>query len=304
MWVGEAGTQEMADECVLVIESFDPLLHVELHCHGGRQVVAWLSELLIAHGARWADVPSHPAERLWRLVEQAPTVRTAAILLDQAQGAWEREMETLTAAWGRRDWETVRSRLQRLEGWVDLGRHLIQPWRVVIAGAPNVGKSSLVNALAGFQRSIVAPIPGTTRDVVSTIVAIDGWPMELLDTAGWRETTHDLERTAIDRARAAAAVADLVLWVLDATMPDSEMPDTIESRRILVANKCDLHTLSHDRAEVCVSARTGAGIAELMSLMIRRLIPREPEAGAAVPILPEHLQALRDWRDRMAEGTA
>ncbi|MCX7702040.1 MAG: 50S ribosome-binding GTPase [Gemmataceae bacterium] len=302
VWVGEAGTAEMADECVLVVEEFEPVPHVELHCHGGREVVAWLIELLTSHGAQWSETERQPAERLWRLVEQAVTVRTAAILLDQAQGAWEREMEALSAAWARQDLEEVRNRVTRLEGWVELGRHLIQPWRVVVAGAPNVGKSSLVNAMAGFQRSIVAPIPGTTRDVVTTTIAIDGWPVELLDTAGWRETAHELERAAIEKAHATAAAADLVVWVYDATVSDPEMPEGEMLRRIVVANKCDLPTVSQDRAEVCVSARTGSGIATLMAEMIRRLIPHEPEPGAAIPILPEHQEALRVWRERLSWG--
>ena len=83
---------------------------------------------------------------------------------------------------------------------------------MVVAGAPNVGKSSLVNALAGFQRSVVSEIAGTTRDVVSVQLAFDGWPVELTDTAGLREA-EGLEAEGVARANRALAEADLVLWV-------------------------------------------------------------------------------------------
>src|SRR5207244_11945531 len=79
--------------------------------------------------------------------------------------------------------------LDELARYAGVGRHLTAPWRVAVAGAPNVGKSSLVNALAGYQRSVVAPTPGTTRDVVTALLAIDGWPVELADTAGLRPLT-------------------------------------------------------------------------------------------------------------------
>src|SRR5205823_6640829 len=89
----------------------------------------------------------------------------------------------------------------------------------------NVGKSSLINALAGYQRSIVAPTPGTTRDVVRVPVALDGWPVELLDTAGLRGDAPALEAAGIEQAREQAASADLCVWVLDATVPALDRGD-------------------------------------------------------------------------------
>jgi hypothetical protein len=92
---------------------------------------------------------------------------------------------------------------------------LTTPWRVTVAGAPNVGKSSLVNALAGYQRSVVSATPGTTRDVVTTVIALDGWPVELSDTAGMRDDAVRWRARKYSRG-GAAREADLCLWVLDA----------------------------------------------------------------------------------------
>jgi len=297
-WVGTVGEAEMADECVVVVDSLFPEPRTEVHCHGGEQVLTWLTELFLAEGAS-TSAATDITDAIEPLLAQAPTVRTATILLDQAQGAWEREMAALTAAWDRSDFTTVHDRLRRLENWVELGQHLVQPWRVVIAGVPNVGKSSLVNALAGFQRSIVADQAGTTRDVVSTRLALDGWPIELLDTAGWHDVAGQLEQAAIARARGVAASADLVLWVIDASQPKPAMPPTSWPRQVVVGNKCDLPLETASFADVLVSARTGAGVAELIHHIVRTLIPDEPPAGSAVPVVASHREAIRQWRERL-----
>ena len=120
-----------------------------------------------------------------------------------------------------------------------LGRHLTRPWQVVIAGAPNVGKSSLANALAGYQRAVVSEIPGTTRDLVTTEIALEGWPVELIDTAGLREPGEDLESQGIERALTAAGSADVCLWVLDSSaQPEWPAPPSANMR--FVINKVDL----------------------------------------------------------------
>ena len=97
----------------------------------------------------------------------------------------------------------------------DLGRHLVRPWSVVLAGPVNVGKSSLINALAGYGRSIVHHAPGTTRDAVTAATAIDGWPVELCDTAGLRPAATPVERAGIERAQERLAQADLAVLVFD-----------------------------------------------------------------------------------------
>ena len=119
----------------------------------------------------------------------ARTERTAAILLDQYHGALGRELEEIRQANDRGETSLARRRIDDLLARAELGRHLTRSWSVVLAGRPNVGKSSLLNALAGYDRAIVHPTPGTTRDAVTFATAIDGLPVELCDTAGLRSVS-------------------------------------------------------------------------------------------------------------------
>ena len=132
-----------------------------------------------------------------------------------------------------RDWLT----------WAEFGLHLTQPWRVVLAGRPNVGKSSLINAILGYTRSVVFDQPGTTRDVVSAPTAIDGWPIELSDTAGLRESADPIESAGVERARATLGAADLAIVLVDISQPASQSDRAIiaeHPRALVVAHKCDL----------------------------------------------------------------
>jgi tRNA modification GTPase len=164
--------------------------------------------------------------------------------------------------------------------------HLTTPWRVVIAGPPNVGKSSLLNAIAGYQRAIVSPLPGTTRDVVTITTAINGWPVQFADTAGLRETQDELESAGVALAGAALEQAELVILVSDASVCASQI-DCSDTRY--------------------VSALTGQGIAELLVAMERMLVPAAPSAGAAVAFTRHQvagLEAAREAIDRADIGAA
>src|SRR5207237_636472 len=110
-------------------------------------------------------------DRALEPLSKAPTVRTASIQLDQYRGAFARAVEAALAD---------PALIPELARFAPVGRHLVAPWAVAVVGPPNVGKSSLVNALAGYQRAVVSDVPGTTRDVVRTLVALDGWPVELI----------------------------------------------------------------------------------------------------------------------------
>jgi tRNA modification GTPase len=255
------------DDVVLAVKRDDV---VEIHCHGGRRVVR---EVMGECG-----FPERPAA-----VPQATfatTLRTASILLDQQCGAFRRAVQSLLDSF-----DPVK--LAELAAFAPLGRHLVEPWKVAIAGATNVGKSSLVNAFAGYQRSVVSEIPGTTRDVVTVRLAFDGWPMEVADTAGIREAAG-LEAEGIERAEQYLNEADLVLWVLDASEPVAHASGS--SRALIVANKCDLSTGESPNA-IRVSAKTGEGIPGLIAAIVRRLVPHAPAPGATVPFTP-HLADL------------
>ena len=146
---------------------------------------------------------------------------------------------------------------------------------VVLAGRPNVGKSSIMNALTGSDRAIVTDRPGTTRDVLTETVTIDGARIDLSDTAGQRDTEDDVEKIGVERARAAQKNADVVLIVLDGSQPltdeDRALLKDADGRCIVVRNKSDLTQESGAAdADICVSARTGEGIDALRRMIRER----------------------------------
>jgi tRNA modification GTPase len=161
------------------------------------------------------------------------------------------------------------------------GERLREGLVVAIAGPPNAGKSTLLNRLARREAAIVSPYPGTTRDVIEVHLDLDGYPMTLLDTAGIRESDDPVEQEGVRRARARAAAADLVLWVIDASAAGSAAiglgQRPMNTEIWLIANKSDLVGQGDTRIEsalkeginrsLTISAVTGAGIAALISAL-------------------------------------
>jgi tRNA modification GTPase len=310
-WLGRLGA-EVADEVVLAVKRVEPVPWLEAHCHGGREAMRLLVDLFRDRGLRvctWseflrliADDPLRAAAAA--ALARAPTVRTAGILLDQYHGAFAAALDSVAAALDGGDTAGAAAGLEALARFVPLGRHLTSPWRVAVAGAPNVGKSSLVNALAGYQRSVVAPTPGTTRDVVTVALAVDGWPVELIDTAGLREGGGTLEEAGILRAREVAAGADLCLWVLDASA-EPVLPDPAAGQVRLVINKVDLPPawdLDQPRGAIRVSAQTGEGLPELCAALGRWLVPDAPPGGAAVPFTEELCDGIEEAQRLLTAG--
>jgi tRNA modification GTPase len=289
-----------------------PTPWLEIHSHGGREVVRLLLELLTAEGLSevpWPEflrrtTPDALEARAAVALAHAPTVRTAALLLDQFHGALSAALSAVAASLKVGADERATTLLTELAARVPLGRHLTEPWQVVVAGAPNVGKSSLVNALAGYQRSIVAATPGTTRDVVTIKLALDGWPVELADTAGLREQAETLEEQGIARARSRLQRADLILWVLDAGA-EPVLPSERTQRLLLVVNKTDLPPawdLDRVGEAVRVSARTGEGIGDLSAAITRRLVPDAPGEGTPIPFTEEVCSAVAEALRLLSAG--
>jgi tRNA modification GTPase len=235
----------------------------------------------------------------WAALADARTERTAAMLLDQWHGAFDRAVDAIRQAVAQNDFEAARQQIDAILSRAELGRHLTTPWRVVLAGGVNVGKSSLLNALTGYVRSIVHATPGTTRDAVTAVTAIDGWPVELCDTAGLRAdgNVDAVERAGMDRADESMAQADLVILVLDGNQAWSAEDQKLVDRcpeALRVHNKCDLPKSSAKRpAGIWTSAVRGDGIDDLLAAIARRLVPIAPPAGAAIPMTIEQVAAIR-----------
>lgn len=281
----------LTDQVLLVVRKLEPFPIVEIHCHGGPAVIALLEECLAqagVPGVPWQQWESHCGKgtlqtEILSSLTRAASTRTASILLDQFQGAFARTLDEIRLLIKQGDWKTIGTLLEPMHRLSRLAGHLVEPWRIVVLGSPNVGKSSLVNALAGYQRSIVHPTPGTTRDLVSVRLTIDGWPVELIDTAGLRAGGENLELAGMALAREAAQSADLVLCVHDALSPLTE-PTTGPNLRLL--NKIDLLPASPLPAPpdwICVSALTGEGLRDLCQRISLALVPEPPPPGQAVP---------------------
>ena len=172
--------------------------------------------------------------------------------------------------------EVVRGSLSELLASADAGERLRDGALCVIAGRPNVGKSTLFNALLGAERAIVTETPGTTRDAIEAPATFDGFPFRLVDTAGLGDTTEAVERLGVEVSRRYLAKADIVLHCLDASLEQtaaaSDIIGDLDKPYLVVRTKTDLLGADDQpefrRGSVNVSALTGAGLAELRSKLV------------------------------------
>jgi len=287
---------EPAEEVVYLRTSAD---RAEVHCHGGLAAVSCISRALLSAGARqltpeeWLQLRQPIIEAECQLaLSRMTTRRTAHLALRQCE-LFPQAVRRLTDC----AWEEVPQALNALLAHADFGLQLSRPRTIVLSGRPNVGKSSLINALVGFDRSIVYDQPGTTRDVVGAETVLEGWPAEFFDTAGIRRESIGLEAAGIERARDHLNSAQLVIMVLDAQA--GEQPEDADllaecPQAMVIWNKCDLETaeLSED-GRLRVSARTGAGIDRLIAECVRRLVPDVPDDSQAYPLTDGQVQRLR-----------
>lgn len=284
---------------------------VEIHCHGSPLVIKEITDSFVEMGysleecSAWIDrtEPNKIAAEARRSLCSALTFRVAQILVDQYHGSLEREVQVARdfIKGGNLD-KAVRT-LDRLLQRKDLGRHLIVPWKVALVGPPNVGKSSLFNRLVGYDRAIVDPTPGTTRDFVTAVTAFEGWPIELCDTAGIRETEHEVEKEGVSKTMEVAGSSDLVVLVFSHADPWSgECESWLKPwpKSLTVFNKCDLPVSSGLRPSgLEVSALSGQGIKDLEQAILNRLIPEFPAPGTAVPFTERQIDCLQRAKESL-----
>lgn len=180
---------------------------------------------------------------------------------------------------------------------------------IAIVGQPNVGKSSLLNKLSGEDVALVSDIPGTTRDVIRQAIQINGIPLHIMDTAGMRETSDAVENMGIERAKATAHAADLVLLMVDVTQGDPSKSLALlagaprMASTIIVLNKVDITQAAPFDTQgiplVCVSVKTGQGLDQLRSEILKAIGWQETESGAFMA-RERHLRALYQAQRHLA----
>lgn len=309
---------------------------LELQAHGSPVVLDWLLKTVLQHGARLAQ-PGEFTERAFlngKLdLAQAEAVadlidstseQAARCALRSLQGVFseqihmlvnalielrsyieagidfvDEEIDLLADGQVQARIQALITQVETIQSQAQQGYLLKEGIHLVLVGAPNVGKSSLLNRLAERDTAIVTPIAGTTRDIVRDQIQLDGMPLHITDTAGLRETDDVVEQAGIQRTKQVLQDADVVMLLLDDTHPN-DTPDTnllseLPKPPLVVRNKIDLsqHTPGLQGENVLyISAKTGAGIAEL-KIHLRHLMGLSSNTEGTFMARRRHLDALQ-----------
>lgn len=307
----------------------------EFQIHGGTAIVEAFSVALIALGARLAEpgeftrrafengkLDLTAAEAVADLVD-AETEGQRLQALRQARGelaalydGWRARLlgvlalieaeidfpdEDLPDALASRTVPEIEELIAALDAHLaDHGRgeRVRDGYRIAIVGAPNAGKSSLLNALARREAAIVSDTPGTTRDVVEVRLVLGGFPVWIADTAGLREAADAIESEGVKRALARAEEADLRLGLVAPGDDASALRDVLREDDIRIASKADL--ASGDG--LALSTRTGAGVADLLELLTARVTAALGETEAPALTRLRHREAVRETREHLARS--
>lgn len=325
---------------------------VEIHCHGGMMPLRRILDLTLTYGCRLAE-PGEFTKRAFlngRLdlsqaeavidVIQAKTETSLKLAVGHLGGDLSRQVSAFredllgliahleaTIDFPEEDIDELglqqtadgvfrlSQAIDRLLATANAGRILRDGLRTVIIGKPNVGKSSLLNALVQYERAIVTDIPGTTRDTIEEYISIQGIPLRLIDTAGIRPTADLVERIGVDRARDVTAQADLILLMLDRSMPlteeDKEVLSLLAGRKaFILINKSDLpavwdqaviNDVINQHAVIDLSVRTGDGLAELEAAIVKMVYTEQTgQREQAFVSNVRHIAALRAVKEHLA----
>ncbi|QDU73151.1 tRNA modification GTPase MnmE [Bremerella volcania] len=307
-WQGE---EEPVGEELVVAKLAEDL--VEVHCHGGVQASQRILQHLASAGCQIESWQSRMTSQQEDAIvaeaklelPRAVTSQAALHLLDQAHGALSREIVAVGNLLDQANFEAAEQKLDPLLSLAPFGKHLTQPWLIVIAGPPNVGKSSLLNKIVGYDRAIVLDMPGTTRDVLHATTALDGWPVQFSDTAGIRISDDEIEQAGIAKAKAALKTADLVIVMHDAAdLKPDELDQSLQQlpSALHVVNKIDLASdlrMPDSGEMLATSAVTGQGVPQLISSIVSHLIPCVPQAHQPLPFTARQVEGLRQLHQQV-----
>ncbi len=287
-----------------VVLTSDTTGRICIHSHGGVISQSLIADDMRAAGAiemTAAEFTHGEAGNFWTgeiqlALQDASTEFAALTLLEQLE-IWPSFIDTLENDLSRNEFAVAQRMVDELLACASVSQHLVTPWRIVLCGQPNVGKSSLVNAILGFERVIVSEIPGTTRDVVRHRSAIQGWPIVVADTAGLRGEGGEIERMGMQLGRKEIATADCVIAAFDSsrkwTEDDAKFLEEIRPH-LIVFNKCDIAVFDDSRPQgLKTSAIEGRNIDKLMLAALSVMVPLNFDTNRPLLVTEQMVQRAR-----------